>query len=94
MTPEAIEALLREWEGGYDPRAIWDSKESGFPKACPVCEIPIGTARSLEAAREALADLLRVEPYVYEGRLEASLTVLVDTWEKLRAALALIEGTP
>lgn len=45
-------------------------------------------AEALAQCAEALSELMRVEPYVYEGRLEASLTVPVETWEKLVAALA------
>lgn len=57
--------------------------------AIPLAGIP-DPAAAIKAAREALADLMRVEPYVYEGRLEARLTVPIDTWEKLCAALALL----
>lgn len=41
---------------------------------------------------DALRFLLREEPNIYEGRLEASLYVTVDALEFARAAIAKAEG--
>ena len=44
-------------------------------------------AAALDALEEPLRELMRIEPYVYEGRLEASLTVPVWVWERLQQAI-------
>lgn len=62
----------------------------------PVQESCAANARLIAAAPElleALEGLLREEPNIYEGRLEASLYVSVDALEDARAAIKKARGS-
>jgi chromosome segregation ATPase len=87
-----IEALREEkerWRGACQELERVKAERDGWRKVASTTDADLLAERARVARlREALNGLLREEPLVYEGNLEAKLFVTVDALNAARAALA------